>query len=435
VESKNNKLHYGYIIVLSVFLQMFIAGTPVLTSSLFVLPVTESFHISQGEFMMYMSIQYIFMAIASVFVPKLLSKFKYTTLDRAGIIIMASGVGIMGLARNVLLLYIGGAMIGTGQVVVMFLCAGTLIPRWFKVGVGAMLATANLGYSAGGIIMSPVISRILDMDSVLGMEPWRGTYILLAGAFIVLAELNSILLMRNEPSEKGLQRFGEIVEASSPEKAPVVVISGVSKSVAIKSSSFIWLVIMMMAWNFACQIQVYLAPYATFTTAAATSGFDLKGFIGSVAMIGSVVGGYLVGGANDKFGGKGGSLVAGICGVVACVMMLAGQANSIVILIGAALFGIYYVVGSVQLPVMITSMYGDREYSKLFPFAAAFCPWFGAVSSSLWGFLYDMTGTYSSMLIGGIVLCALTSITGVIAISNSKKLKSQIVSEEITITK
>ena len=420
--SGSRKLHYGFIIVISIFIQMFLGGAFLQTAGLFVLPVTKALSINQGTYMMYMTVQYVVMAITATIAPKLLSRFRFGTLNRCGIIIMGLGILLMAIAGNVFVIYLGGALIGIGQVAVLFLAPGTLIPRFFKSRVGVMLATAVMGLSIAGVVMNPVVSGLLGKASVLGMEAWRGTYVILGVGFIVLGLLNAIILLRDNPGPEG--RYGEDTSGGDGESTAVM-LKGVSKANALESSSFVWLVVMLFAWNVGCQIYVYLAPYAGFTSAAAESSIDLTGFIGSVAMIGSIIGGYLIGGANDKFGARGGAAVAGVCGVLACLLMLLFQSQAVVILIGAALFGIFYSIANVQLPAMVTTLYGERDYHNIYPVAAAFSPWFGAISSSLWGFLYDATGTYNAMHIAGIALTALTAIACFLAVKASKKLKAE----------
>ena len=191
------KLHYGFIIIISIFIQMFLGGAFLQTSGLFVLPVTGALKINQGTYMMYMTVQYIVMAITATFAPKLLSRFRFGTLNRCGIVIMGLGILLMSIAGSVFLIYLGGALIG-----------------------------------------------------------------------------------------------------------------------------------------------------------------------------------------------------------------------------------IFYSIANVQLPAMVTTLYGERDYGSICPVAAAFSPWFGAVSSSLWGFLYDATGSYNAMHIAGIALTALTAIACFLAVKASKKLKA-----------
>lgn len=421
MKKENGKLHYGFIIVISVFLQMFLAGALLQTSGLFVVPVTSALGISQGTYMMYMTIQYIVMAIAAMFVPKLLAKYAYTILNRIGIVIMGLGIIAMAFAKNIVPVYFGGICLGCGMVVVTFLASGTLIPRWFKTRVGIMLATAGLGLSISGVIMSPVVSRMLSQSSILGMESWRGTYVVLAAAFLVIGLVNAIFVMKDEPGP-GQKRYGEDEIVTEKEVSGKNVV-GVEKQKAVKSASFVWFVIMIISWNVTCQINVYLSAYASFSAALEKAGFDLVGIIASVSMIGAIVGSYIIGGANDKFGAKGGAVVAGIFGVAGCILMLIGNSSAAVMLVGAAFFGIYYAINGIQMPAMVTTMYGEKDYAAIYPFAAAFAPWFGAISSSLWGFLYDLTGTYTSMLVIGAVLCAVTGVSGILAVNASKKLR------------
>ena len=64
----------------------------------------------------------------------------------------------------------------------------------------------------------------------------------------------------------------------------------------------------------------------------------------------------------------------------------------------------------------------QREYDKIFPLGASISPWVGMVSYSLWGFLFDATQSYTIMLLAGLACSVITAVTGILAMSASKKL-------------
>ena len=92
---------YGYVIVVSLFIQMFLAGAILTTAGMFIVPVTTALNLTQGVYMLYMTIQYGTMAVMGIFMPKLLSKFKFVTLNRCAIVVMALGAFCMAMAKNI----------------------------------------------------------------------------------------------------------------------------------------------------------------------------------------------------------------------------------------------------------------------------------------------------------------------------------------------
>ena len=140
--------------------------------------------------------------------------------------------------------------------------------------------------------------------------------------------------------------------------------------------------------------------------------------------------GFLIGAINDRIGAQYGGLAAGALGAVGFLLMILGSADAWLLLGGAALYGIFYQINQVQMPAMVTTMYGEREYDKIFPVAAVISLWVGAVSYSLWGFVYDATESYFIMLLIGFALSVLTAMTCILAVSSSKKLKREM--EEVS---
>ena len=416
------KLHYAYVILLAIALQKFIVCAENTTSGLFLLPVTTALGISQGSYMLYQTVQYAVMALASMIMPRLTARFRYTTLNKIGLLCMFCGLTCMSRAQNVYLFYLAGFLDGLGLVVCNLLLMGTLIPRWFRNRMGVMMATVTLLSTLPAMVLSPVVSHLLDLPSVLGMESWRGTYLLLSLLPVTVGLVNAFFVLRERPSDMGLQPCSEDSQVPAEAVGQAVLRVGVSRRVAMRSTSGLLLVLALILWNVIATINPYLASYAATTPAAASAGFDLKGFIGAAVSVGSLTGAYLIGLANDHFGAKGGVVIGCASGALGTAAILLGDRSGIVILLGVALLGVYISLANVQLPVMLTDMYGSLDYDKLFPLFTSFGSWFGAFSASFWGLLHDVTGGYTAMLSIGVAACALAGVLGLLAVQRSKRL-------------
>lgn len=322
----------------------------------------------------------------------------------------------MGFAKDVVLLYVGGVMIGLGCVFLTYLIAGTLLPHWFSQNLGTAIAIAMAGLGLGGIIFNPVIATLVNGAGLLGFsEGWRSAYVIL-GSFVTIVCLPlAIFVIRDNPSDKGLLPYGA---GNKTNENNIRVLEGVEKSVAVKSASFIWYCIMVLCFTLPGAIMSYLPALASQSSA----GIQVSGIIGSIGMLGAILGGFIIGAANDRFGAHIGGLVAGSCGIVGFILLMLGANSPALLLVGGALYGIFYQINQVQMPAMVRMLYGDMDYDKIFPLGATISPWVGAVSFSIWGFIFDATGNYNVMLLAGISCGILTAVAGIIAVISSRKL-------------
>lgn len=422
----NKKMHYGFVMVAAIFIEMLVcAGILFGASGVFMTPVSTALGIGTASFSMYLTIQSFAQAITVVIAPKLLGKFSYKSLNAVAAVLAGVGFAMMGFAKGVVVLYVGGALIGVGIVFLTYLTSGTLLPRWFNTKLGTMMAIATSGLGLGGVLFNPIASALVNSNGLFGFnEGWRSAYVLLGALIIVICLPIALFVLKERPEDKGLLPYG--YEASE-ETAGKKILSGVSKSVAVKSSSFIWYVVMVVSFTLPSSILQFFPAVAGSSLALETASFDLVGVIGSVASVGALIGGFILGAANDKVGGHGGCLVGGALGAVGCIVVLSGGSSAAMLLGGAALFGVFYQLNMVQMPAIVQTLYGERDYDKIFPVAAAFSPWVGAVSYTLWGFLHDTSGSYTPMLIIGAALAALTAVAGLLAVASSKKLPRETV--------
>lgn len=433
---KKRGFHYGYIIVVAALIQYLISGGIIYgASGVFVKPVTTSMNISQGQFMLYMTFINGTQAVTATFLaPKLLEKFSYHKLDAVAVIFATLGLIMMGLSQNVVMFYVAGAFMGFGTCFLTALAAGMLIPRWFKMHQGTVIATVLLGSRFGGIVFNPIVSALINSAPLFGMsDSWRSSYVAVGLILLVIGLPIALLILKDYPEDKGLRPVWEeqANELAGKQAGAVVKVSGVDSKIATRSGAFILFVLMVITWALATTMNNYLAAYASGTEAAQTASFDLIGLIGSASMVGALIGGFLIGGVNDRFGGQAGGLLAGSCGALGLVILLVGKSSPVLILLGAALFGIYFAISGVQVNAMVSTLFGMRDYDKIYRAAYQFQPWLGAISASMWGFVYDINKSYTLAFEIAAVLCVLTAVLGVLSVAMSKKLKNQWVTEEI----
>lgn len=203
------KMHYGFVVVAAIFIQMLLAAGIVFgASGMFIVPVTTDLGIGQGQFTLYMTFQSIAMALCVMAAPKLMAKFKYRTLNIISSITVSVGMMLMGFANGVLLIYVGGVLLGISLVFLTLLSPGVLIPRWFSQKQGTMLGITATAVAVGGMIFNPVIAAFLNGAPLFGFaSSWRSAYVTLG--LIVLAGCLpcALFLIKDFPKDKGLQPY------------------------------------------------------------------------------------------------------------------------------------------------------------------------------------------------------------------------------------
>lgn len=144
---------------------------------IFIVPVSTALGIGQGQFSLYLTIQSLTIAIGVLIAPKLLAKYSFRALNAISSVVAGLGFVLMGFAKDVVLLYVGGVMIGLGCVFLTYLIAGTLLPHWFSQNLGTAIAISMAGLGLGGIIFNPVIATLVNGAGLLGFSdcicnPW-----------------------------------------------------------------------------------------------------------------------------------------------------------------------------------------------------------------------------------------------------------------------
>lgn len=413
---------YAYMIIVSIAVQRFIVCAETTSSGLFLIPVTSALNISQGTYMLYQTIEYGIMAVMSAIIPKLTTKFKYTSLNKVGLVFLTCGLLCMSTAKNVYMFYLAGVLNGLGLVVCNLLLMGSLVPRWFSGGMGIVMAVITLLFTLPGMLLTPVVSYLIGRPTVLGIESWRGTYLLLALLPITVGMINAFFVLKENPSAIGQEPYHVKYGKTTAQDNAKLTTEGIRQRDALRSLSCVLLILAITLWSAVATINPYLASYAATSAASETAGFDLKGFIGTAVAIGNILGAFFIGLANDYFGAKGGVIVGCACGMAGAITLLFGDSSAVAILIGSSCIGVYISLYNVQIPIMVRDMYGGLDYDKLFPLFIFFSGCFGSGSASLWGRLYDIAGNYSLMLSIAAFAAVIAGVAGVLAVWRSKAL-------------
>lgn len=153
------------------------------------------------------SIMILVIAVLSPFVGAWMDRHSIRALFVAGGLVMAVGHAILGVASTPAVFFLGAAVLGLGMSGVTILPNQVLISRWFTSRLGLANGIVSAGTVLGGALSTMVVT--------LATEAWgrRAAFLLLAACVGIVPPLVALLLVRDRPSDLGLEPYEEADDA------------------------------------------------------------------------------------------------------------------------------------------------------------------------------------------------------------------------------
>jgi len=236
-----NRLYYGYWIVVAGFVTQFVAvGMANYVVGSFMIPMTEEFGWTRAEFTASRSIGQIVMACTGFVIGSYIDRFGGRPFIVSGSLLLAisiyslGGIDTLGewLILNGLILTMGSAMIGN-------LVVNVTLGKWFVERRGRVVAVAGMGISLAGIVLPPVATWMVDEFG------WRNSWQLL-GIGAGLITLPMAILMRRRPEDYALHPDGKTeleLAAGHGAAAKADYDRSMTRAQAMRTTSFYFLVL------------------------------------------------------------------------------------------------------------------------------------------------------------------------------------------------
>lgn len=402
--NKKSAFHYAWVILLAMCVIRSLSAAGINnTGGLFLSPVSSDLGVGIGNLSIYFSVSSIatlcFMPIAG----KLVQKYSIKLLIIIAAVLQTGGFMLLGLMNSVWGWYILSIPMGIGGAVLVNLAGPILINRWFKNNTGTALGILMASVGIFGAVIQPLV---LKMIAAVG---WRGTYVLMGGVVCAIILVFSALFIKNSPSEKGVEPL-QTQRKKSGQEASVKAVESVHLKTAIKSPAFYFLLVFMIAITAFGAFSQHMASYGQsigYTSAQ-------MGKLLSISMIGSTVGALFIGFISDKIGVFKTAMII-IGGVVTSIICLSLGGNSYnVFAVGSFLLGLSSMGIPVLAPLLTSAFFGEKDYEAIYSNVMMGPPFASVVLMPLYGFLFDLKGNYSWVLlimglfalVGGICICA-----------------------------
>lgn len=428
--SRNTSRHtqnYAYAIVASCIAIMFFPCAIILTCfGIFITPVTQYFGVPKVSFSLVFSVICLTMMVALPITGRLLKKYSMRTILTIDTLLCGLAYGAMGLVQAVWQLYICGVVIGIGLPGLIFLAVPTLIGNWFSKRVGFFTGLCFAFTGIGGALFNPIGSTLIAS----GSDGWRMCYFIFAAIILVCTLPFTFFVVRNKPSDLGLLPMGsgeKNVEASASTDtatesahAQSNLDDGISAYTALRMPSFFMIGAFYALITLNQQISQFFPSYAATFAATAPEIAAAGGLIAGAVMVGQAVGKVALGALNDT-SERIACFVGILCGVVGLVLLWLKITVLPIMLLGAALFGVVYAMTTVETPILVRAVFGNKDYTVIYSRIAIVSSLMSAIALVVWSLIVDGSAGGYDILFGlGFALMLSCLILALFALRNAR---------------
>lgn len=415
MNQKKKKIHYAWWLLLGVALMVGLAKGGIMTAGgLFLTPVTEDLGIGMGSLTLYFSISSI---VTMIFLPiagKIMAKYDIRIILVTAMILQGGGFAMFGLMNSVWGWYLFCIPMSIGSIFITQIAGPVLINNWFKkhsgLAMGIMVASGGIF----GAILQPMAGNLIDSSG------WRITYFALGLGVVAVVVPIILLTIRMAPQQKGLQPLGsDEVPADNPTSTQQEV-KGVSAAVAKKSSAFYALLLFFFFITAISSFGQHVAPFAM------GLGYDIK-FAGSAMggwQIGVLIGALTFGILSDKIGAKSTAIFAMLLGLVPISILLTVPENAFMFNLAIGIYGFVVASLGTLVPLLTSSLFGNKDYAQIYATAALGLAVAGIVALPGYGYIFELTGSYTSVLYAIAVMLVINVILVFMAFKGKNKLKN-----------
>ena len=172
------------------------------------------------------------------------------------------------------------------------------------------------------------------------------------------------------------------------EAAKPLIAQGYTLRQATHSVSFYLALLLSLCIGTACGLQGLTAPYGAAIGLSAASAALLASF----SMVGNMTSKFLSGSLNERFGAYRTTFWLGVVSLAGFLLLWSGRAP--LLQIGAAGSGAITCMNAVVVAYYTRALFGDKQYALIYPYVSITATMPSSLSISLFGLLYDKTGSY-----------------------------------------
>jgi MFS family permease len=285
-------------------------------------------------------------AVVNVPLGRMVRRVQPRWIMLGGSVVSGLSLLLLGRVDAVWQLYLVFSIFGCGFSASSYLPGTAVIVALFDQDRARALALALTGGSVGGVVVAPVLTKILDSRGLTGTAPWLGL------AFLVLAGLPVVVVIRGRLAAPAASQ-----DEATPGNQGT---PGVSYAEAVRSSAFVLVTVcfaILLADQVGTQVQIVSIGSAM---GVPNAGIAVS-IMASATIAGRLIGAFVL----SRLPVVGFSAVMGVlqAGSFAALAVLPGMFGLVV---GTVLFGITIGNLTVLIPLVVVELFGLTDYPRIY---------------------------------------------------------------------
>jgi MFS family permease len=393
------RFFYGYIVVAAAFFIMVVSWAAYYSFGVFFKPLLNEFGwthaMTSGAFSLSMTIY----GVLGIVVGVLNDRFGPRVVLTVCGLLLGLGYLLMSQVSTIWQMYLFlGVIIGTGMSGVWVPQLST-VARWFVGRRTLMSGIVLAGVSIGLFIGPPVSTRLI------AVYDWRLSYIMLAGAVLLLVVLFAQFL-RRDPTQMGQLPYGAD-QGKQPE------LTSDTQSFSLREAAYtaqFWVASsIFFCFGFGVfAVVVHIVPHAIELGISATSAATILSCRGGMGLVGN----YVLGGVADRIGNRRIFIVGFIINVAAFLWLVPARELWMFYLF-ALVFGFAGGGMAASESPLVAGLFGLKSHGLIYGVVHLGFTAGAAVGPVVTGYIFDLTGSYQMAFL----VCAAFSIIGIILAS------------------
>ncbi|MDO4355727.1 MAG: MFS transporter [Clostridia bacterium] len=346
-------------------------------------PISSELGVGRGTVALFATLCSLANGLCAPLFGRLLKRFPLRAILSVAILVAGLSTMAISLTHSVWQLYAIGVIQGVALSFFSSVPVTVILTNWFEQKHGLATGVAFCFSGVGGAVFSPMFSMLISAQG------WRAAFVLLGAAILLFALPGALLVLRLEPSERGLLPYGA---TSVRGRAPQPVEDAPRRDLR-PSLPFVLLAALAVIASFCTGLTQHLPGFAESEGLSAATGAAMV----SAAMLGNLSSKLIIGVVSDWAGPIRACLAMLSACLLALVLLLACPTGTLILALAAAyLFGFIYSVCSVGLPLVTRHVFGPERYAAVFPRVTVVASLGSSCAIAIIGFIYDFTHSYSA---------------------------------------
>ncbi len=403
---RKSRIFYGWYVLAASFLILFLSSGARFTIGIAFKPLIAEFGWSRSALSLAVFLNMAFFSLSVIATGKLYDRFGPKWVIITSTILISSGYMLIALTQTLWhFLFLYGAVTGMGLGGTAVPIFAALMSKWFEKRRGLTISLALSGNCLGQFALVPLFTTLITDYG------WRASHFWIGLMMLVLNLGLTFLVIRGDPEDLGVVPYGRREESLNPsshghaEGNPPLRDMGLRE--AMGTYSF-WLFVLFM---FVCGsgdflVTTHLIPMVTDYGIPAPTASNMLAWFGLLSLAGILAAGP----ASDLIGDKIPIALTFLLRIFAFLLVIWYQ-NMVSFYVFALVFGFTFLVTAPLTPTLVGRLYGFSHVGVLSGFITTIHHLGGGIAAWGGGVLFDLTGSYQTVLIISAVMAAIAAVS------------------------